>query len=53
MRIRLNHKYKYIIAGIKESMYDVEALVNYLLYRLNILDPVCKRFTLCLFFSQH
>ncbi|KAG6377554.1 hypothetical protein JVT61DRAFT_15369 [Boletus reticuloceps] len=29
-----------LIAGIKESLYDVEALVNYLLYRLNILDPV-------------
>jgi ribosome biogenesis GTPase A len=31
-----------LIAGIKEGLYDVEALVNYLLYRLNILDPVCK-----------
>ncbi|KIK95573.1 hypothetical protein PAXRUDRAFT_140385 [Paxillus rubicundulus Ve08.2h10] len=29
-----------LIAGIKESLYDVEALVSYLLYRLNILDPV-------------
>ncbi|KAF9239888.1 P-loop containing nucleoside triphosphate hydrolase protein [Melanogaster broomeanus] len=29
-----------LIAGIKESLYDVEALANYLLYRLNILDPV-------------
>ncbi|KIJ15871.1 hypothetical protein PAXINDRAFT_168858 [Paxillus involutus ATCC 200175] len=29
-----------LIAGIKESLYDVEGLVNYLLYRLNILDPV-------------
>ncbi|KAF9219523.1 hypothetical protein BS17DRAFT_804390 [Gyrodon lividus] len=29
-----------LIAGIKESLYDVEALVNYLLYRLTILDPV-------------
>ncbi|KAI6040954.1 hypothetical protein EDC04DRAFT_2867449 [Pisolithus marmoratus] len=26
-------------AGIKEGLYDVEALVAYLLYRLNILDP--------------
>ncbi|KIJ59395.1 hypothetical protein HYDPIDRAFT_184032 [Hydnomerulius pinastri MD-312] len=29
-----------LIAGIKESLYDVEALVNYLLYRLNILNPI-------------
>ncbi|KAH7886852.1 P-loop containing nucleoside triphosphate hydrolase protein [Phlebopus sp. FC_14] len=29
-----------LIAGIKESLYDVEALVNYLLYRLVILDPI-------------
>lgn len=29
-----------LIAGIKEGLYDVEALVAYLLYRLNILDPV-------------
>jgi hypothetical protein len=28
-------------AGIKESLYDVEALVAYLLYRLNILNPIC------------
>lgn len=35
-------KNKHNTAGIKESLYDVEALVNYLLYRLNILDPVCK-----------
>ncbi|KAG9313559.1 P-loop containing nucleoside triphosphate hydrolase protein [Chiua virens] len=28
-----------LIAGIKESLYDTEALVDYLLYRLNILDP--------------
>ncbi|OAX42451.1 hypothetical protein K503DRAFT_733660 [Rhizopogon vinicolor AM-OR11-026] len=29
-----------LIAGIKESLYDVEALVAYLLYRLNILNPI-------------
>lgn len=29
-----------LIAGIKEGLYDVEALVAYLLYRLNILHPV-------------
>ncbi|KAJ7185590.1 P-loop containing nucleoside triphosphate hydrolase protein [Mycena filopes] len=29
-----------LIAGIKEGMYDVEALASYLLYRLNILNPV-------------
>ncbi|EGN92858.1 hypothetical protein SERLA73DRAFT_190431 [Serpula lacrymans var. lacrymans S7.3] len=29
-----------LIAGIKESLYDVEALVAYLLYRLNVLNPV-------------
>ncbi|KAG2156802.1 P-loop containing nucleoside triphosphate hydrolase protein [Suillus bovinus] len=29
-----------LIAGIKESLYDIEALVAYLLYRLNVLNPV-------------
>ncbi|KAL4066985.1 P-loop containing nucleoside triphosphate hydrolase protein [Scleroderma yunnanense] len=29
-----------LIAGIKEGLYDVQALVAYLLYRLNTLDPV-------------
>ncbi|KAG1736080.1 P-loop containing nucleoside triphosphate hydrolase protein [Suillus paluster] len=29
-----------LIAGIKESLYDVEALVAYLLYRLNVLNPI-------------
>ncbi|GBE88608.1 P-loop containing nucleoside triphosphate hydrolase protein [Sparassis crispa] len=29
-----------LIAGIKEGLYDVEALASYLLYRLNVLDPV-------------
>ncbi|KAJ6627799.1 P-loop containing nucleoside triphosphate hydrolase protein [Mycena sp. CBHHK59/15] len=29
-----------LIAGIKEGMYDIEALASYLLYRLNILNPV-------------
>jgi hypothetical protein len=28
-------------AGIKESLYDIEALVAYLLYRLNVLNPIC------------
>lgn len=31
----------YSTAGIKESLYDIEALVAYLLYRLNILNPMC------------
>ncbi|KAG2139559.1 P-loop containing nucleoside triphosphate hydrolase protein [Suillus cothurnatus] len=29
-----------LIAGIKESLYDIEALVAYLLYRLNVLNPI-------------
>ncbi|KAJ7927570.1 P-loop containing nucleoside triphosphate hydrolase protein [Mycena leptocephala] len=29
-----------LIAGIKEGMYDVEALASYLLYRLNVLNPI-------------
>jgi len=29
-----------LIAGIKEGLYDVDALAAYLLYRLNVLDPV-------------
>ncbi|KAG6332110.1 hypothetical protein ID866_6978 [Astraeus odoratus] len=31
-----------LIAGIKEGLYDVEALAAYLLYRLNILDPILE-----------
>ena len=27
-------------AGIKEGLYDVEALATYLLYRLNVLNPI-------------
>jgi len=30
------------VAGIKEGLYDVEALAAYLLYRLNVLNPVCE-----------
>lgn len=33
-----------LIAGIKEGLYDVQALVAYLLYRMNILDPVCPAY---------
>ncbi|KAL0576402.1 Mitochondrial GTPase 1 [Marasmius crinis-equi] len=29
-----------LIAGIKEGMYDMEALASYLLYRLNVLNPI-------------
>ncbi|KAF9269587.1 P-loop containing nucleoside triphosphate hydrolase protein [Marasmius fiardii PR-910] len=29
-----------LIAGIKEGMYDLEALAAYLLYRLNVLNPI-------------
>ncbi|KAG6865636.1 hypothetical protein C0991_000805 [Blastosporella zonata] len=29
-----------LIAGIKEGLYDMEALASYLLYRLNVLDPI-------------
>ncbi|KAH9933061.1 P-loop containing nucleoside triphosphate hydrolase protein [Fomitopsis serialis] len=29
-----------LIAGIKEGLYDIDALASYLLYRLNVLDPV-------------
>ncbi|KDQ58444.1 hypothetical protein JAAARDRAFT_129128 [Jaapia argillacea MUCL 33604] len=29
-----------LIAGIKEGLYDVESLAAYLLYRLNILNPI-------------
>lgn len=32
----------YLSAGIKEGLYDMEALAGYLLYRLTILDPICK-----------
>ena len=33
-----------VIAGIKEGLYDVEALAGYLLYRLNILNPISGSF---------
>ncbi|KAJ7269935.1 P-loop containing nucleoside triphosphate hydrolase protein [Mycena rebaudengoi] len=33
-----------LIAGIKEGMYDVEALAAYLLYRLNVLNPVAPAY---------
>ncbi|KII87590.1 hypothetical protein PLICRDRAFT_640798 [Plicaturopsis crispa FD-325 SS-3] len=29
-----------LIAGIKEGLYDIEALASYLLYRLNVLNPI-------------
>ncbi|KAI0078310.1 P-loop containing nucleoside triphosphate hydrolase protein [Panus rudis PR-1116 ss-1] len=29
-----------LIAGIKEGLYDSESLASYLLYRLNVLDPI-------------
>ncbi|KAK7034551.1 Mitochondrial GTPase 1 [Paramarasmius palmivorus] len=29
-----------LIAGIKEGLYDMEALAGYLLYRLNVLNPI-------------
>lgn len=33
-------------AGIKEGLYSTESLAEYLLYRLNILNPMCE-FTPC------
>ena len=32
----------YLSAGIKEGLYDMEALAGYLLYRLTVLNPICK-----------
>jgi hypothetical protein len=32
----------YLPAGIKEGLYDMEALAGYLLYRLTVLNPICK-----------
>ncbi|KAG5340369.1 hypothetical protein C0989_002026 [Termitomyces sp. Mn162] len=29
-----------LISGIKEGLYDMEALASYLLYRLNVLNPI-------------
>jgi hypothetical protein len=34
-----------VIAGIKEGLYDVEPLAEYLLYRLNVLNPICESAT--------
>ena len=33
---------KNLSAGIKEGLYDMEALAGYLLYRLTVLNPTCK-----------
>ncbi|KAF9051599.1 P-loop containing nucleoside triphosphate hydrolase protein [Panaeolus papilionaceus] len=33
-----------LIAGIKEGLYDMESLANYLLYRLNTLNPECPAY---------
>ncbi|KAH8101184.1 hypothetical protein BXZ70DRAFT_114617 [Cristinia sonorae] len=33
-----------LIAGIKEGLYDAEPLASYLLYRLNLLDPVAPAY---------
>lgn len=33
-----------LIAGIKEGLYDIESLAAYLLYRLNILDPIAPAY---------
>ncbi|RPD56017.1 P-loop containing nucleoside triphosphate hydrolase protein [Lentinus tigrinus ALCF2SS1-6] len=33
-----------LIAGIKEGLYDTEALASYLLYRLNVLDPAAPAY---------
>ncbi|KAG1876814.1 P-loop containing nucleoside triphosphate hydrolase protein [Suillus tomentosus] len=37
-----------LIAGIKESLYDIEALVAYLLYRLNVLNPISPAYLILL-----
>ena len=39
-RQRRSNQSVYSTAGIKESLHDLEALASYLLYRLNVLDPV-------------
>ncbi|KAH6917784.1 P-loop containing nucleoside triphosphate hydrolase protein [Coprinopsis sp. MPI-PUGE-AT-0042] len=33
-----------LIAGIKEGLYDMEALASYLLYRLNVLNPIAPAY---------
>ncbi|KIY47377.1 P-loop containing nucleoside triphosphate hydrolase protein [Fistulina hepatica ATCC 64428] len=33
-----------LIAGIKEGLYDVQALAEYLLYRLNVLNPIAPAY---------
>ncbi|KAG6902183.1 hypothetical protein C0995_003279 [Termitomyces sp. Mi166 len=33
-------KESFRVAGIKEGLYDMEALASYLLYRLNVLNPI-------------
>ena len=32
----------HLSAGIKEGLYDMQALAGYLLYRLTVLNPICK-----------
>lgn len=40
-------------AGIKEGLYDTEALAAYLLYRLNVLNPICACSRILLFANIH
>lgn len=35
-------------AGLKEGLYDVLSLAEYLLYRLNVLNPMCQFISQCL-----
>ncbi|KAJ3980903.1 P-loop containing nucleoside triphosphate hydrolase protein [Lentinula detonsa] len=37
-----------LIAGIKEGMYDMNTLAAYLLYRLNVLDPISPAYLVLL-----
>ena len=56
-RQRRSNQSVYSTAGIKESLHDLEALASYLLYRLNVLDPIGTARTqppfFCAFIKQH
>ncbi len=41
-RTGANHSSSLSAAGIKEGLYDIEALAAYLLYRLNTINSICE-----------
>jgi hypothetical protein len=43
----VTHSSSLSAAGIKEGLYDIEALAAYLLYRLNTINSICEFLSFC------